>query len=72
VEQCTLAVEGMTCGACSGAVERALAAVLGVTLAAVDLLSNRAQVRRRSGAAEQAVAHAVAAAGRRTRSGEGR
>jgi P-type Cu+ transporter len=37
-------VKGMTCAACSGAVERALAAEPGVTLATVNLLQHSAQV----------------------------
>jgi Cu+-exporting ATPase len=36
--QLTLAVEGMTCGACTSAAERALLAVAGVSAAAVTLL----------------------------------
>ncbi len=41
----TLAVEGMTCAACVGRVERALAAVPGVEEASVNLATERATVR---------------------------
>jgi Cu+-exporting ATPase len=40
----TLPVEGMTCAGCAGRVERALAAVPGVTNAAVNLATRRATV----------------------------
>jgi Cu+-exporting ATPase len=41
----TLAVEGMTCAACSARVEKALAAAPGVTEATVNLATERATVR---------------------------
>ena len=41
----TLGVEGMTCAACSGRVEKALNAVPGVTEATVNLATERATVR---------------------------
>eukprot|EP00775_Hariotina_reticulata_P005342 gene5342-5579_t len=44
LESCTLGVLGMTCSACSSAVERALCAVPGVSSASVSALSGRAQV----------------------------
>ncbi|RBP94795.1 Au+-exporting ATPase [Rhodobacter sp. 140A] len=56
-----LAVTGMTCASCVGRVERALAAVPGVTGASVNLATERAQV---SGtAAAEALIRAVEAAG---------
>jgi Cu+-exporting ATPase len=45
LSRATLAVEGMTCAACSGRVERALNAVPGVTEATVNLATERATVR---------------------------
>ncbi len=39
-----LQIEGMSCGACVGHVERALKSVGGVTSAQVDLAKNSAQV----------------------------
>jgi len=39
-----LAVSGMTCGGCAGAVARALSAVPGVVEARVDLVAGRATV----------------------------
>jgi len=47
----TLAVEGMTCAACVGRVERALAAVPGVETATVNLATERATVRFDAGEA---------------------
>lgn len=41
----TLAVEGMTCGACSGTVERALAGADGVLEATVSCVTNQATVK---------------------------
>ena len=43
--QATLAVEGMTCAACAGRVERALQAVPGVQAATVNLATERATVQ---------------------------
>src|SRR5690606_21595174 len=40
-----LAIEGMTCASCSARVERALAAVPGVSSAAVNLATERATVQ---------------------------
>ena len=45
LSRATLAVEGMTCAACSGRVEKALAAVPGVAEATVNLATERATVR---------------------------
>ncbi len=42
-----VAVEGMTCSACSGAVEATLGSLTGVASAAVSLLTNTAEARRR-------------------------
>ncbi|TXD75232.1 heavy-metal-associated domain-containing protein, partial [Ralstonia pseudosolanacearum] len=39
-----LEIEGMTCAACAGRVERALRAVPGVTQASVNLATERARV----------------------------
>eukprot|EP00879_Flechtneria_rotunda_P007448 GHRR01007813.1.p1 GENE.GHRR01007813.1~~GHRR01007813.1.p1 ORF type:complete len:490 (+),score=138.59 GHRR01007813.1:1423-2892(+) len=44
LESCTLGVLGMTCSACSSAVQKALCAVPGVSSAAVSELSGKAQV----------------------------
>lgn len=44
-EAASLAVSGMTCGACSSAVERALGALPGVSSAEVNAVTGRAQVR---------------------------
>lgn len=44
-EAALLGVVGMTCGACSGAVEGALRAVPGVSAAEVSALTGRAQVK---------------------------
>eukprot|EP00882_Tetradesmus_deserticola_P007169 GHRQ01007548.1.p1 GENE.GHRQ01007548.1~~GHRQ01007548.1.p1 ORF type:complete len:744 (+),score=290.70 GHRQ01007548.1:392-2623(+) len=44
LECCSLGVQGMTCSACSSAVERALCAVPGVSSAAVSVLAGRAEV----------------------------
>ena len=44
LEQCRLEVLGMTCGACSAAVEGALMQVQGVSSAAVSIMTHQAQV----------------------------
>ncbi|KAL6748480.1 putative copper-transporting ATPase 3-like protein [Haematococcus lacustris] len=51
----SLAVQGMTCGACSGAVERALMAVPGVSAASVALTIGEAQVQYDPGMVQQAM-----------------
>ncbi|WP_242107548.1 heavy metal translocating P-type ATPase [Luteimonas aquatica] len=59
-----LAIEGMTCASCVGRVEKALAAVLGVRAASVNLATERAQVRLVPGTATpQALVSAVASSG---------
>ncbi|MGB3541848.1 cation transporter, partial [Rubrivirga sp.] len=40
----TLSIEGMTCAACSGRVERSLSALEGVETASVNLVTERATV----------------------------
>jgi len=57
----TLAIEGMTCGGCAGAVERALRAVPGVTQVQVDLAHGRARVA--GGVSSAHLVAAVEAAG---------
>ena len=49
LSRATLAVEGMTCAACSGRVEKALNAVPGVAEATVNLATERARVRYAAG-----------------------
>lgn len=56
-----LAISGMTCGGCVGAVTRALSRVPGVAQAQVDLASGRATVTGTAPAAE--LIRAVEAAG---------
>jgi len=56
-----LAISGMTCGGCAGAVGRALSAVPGVVEARVDLAGGRATVRGTARAEE--LVRAVQAAG---------
>ena len=56
-----LAISGMTCGGCAGAVTRALSAVPGVVEACVDLAGGRATVTGTAGAEE--LIRAVQAAG---------
>ncbi|NUB43029.1 copper-translocating P-type ATPase [Fertoebacter nigrum] len=59
-----LAVEGMTCAACTGRVERVLAAQPGVTRAAANLATRRAEVTVQQGGASVAeLAAAVTRAG---------
>ncbi len=56
-----LAISGMTCGGCAGAVSRALSAVPGVVEARVDLAAGRATVTGTARA--QDLVRAVEAAG---------
>lgn len=56
-----LAISGMTCGGCAGAVSRALSAVAGVAEARVDLAAGRATVTGTARAED--LLRAVAAAG---------
>ena len=56
-------VDGMSCAACAGRVERALRSVPGVTEASVDLIAQKADVRFADRADSAAVAEALARAG---------
>ncbi len=60
-EPAALSIEGMTCASCVGRVERALAAVPGVTAARVNLATERADVE--GSADPAALIAAIAAAG---------
>ena len=63
-ERLTLAIGGMTCAACVGHVERALAAVEGVSSSAVNLATERAVVEYTPGVASPTdLRHAVEDAG---------
>ena len=62
-EDATLAVGGMTCAACAGRVEKALAAVPGVLGATVNLATERASVRTAPGVTADALRQAVEGAG---------
>jgi Cu+-exporting ATPase len=59
----TLAVEGMTCASCVARVERALAAVPGVSAASVNLATEQATVTRAASTSDQALRDAVQRAG---------
>jgi Cu+-exporting ATPase len=59
----TLAVEGMTCASCVTRVERALAAVPGVSAASVNLATEQATVTRAASTSDQALRDAVQRAG---------
>jgi Au+-exporting ATPase len=59
----TLRIFGMTCASCVGRVERALAAVPGVTGASVNLATERAEVQTAIGVAPQSLIAAVESAG---------
>ncbi|MCK6442823.1 heavy metal translocating P-type ATPase [Elstera cyanobacteriorum] len=59
----TLAISGMTCASCVGRVERALQAVPGVAQAAVNLATERAEVRAAPGVTLAALVEAVDSAG---------
>ena len=58
-----LAIDGMTCASCVARVEKALAAVPGVTSASVNLASERATVTASGGTGEEALRRAVEAVG---------
>ncbi len=58
-----LSVEGMTCAACVGRVERALGKVEGVVEASVNLATERATVRYQPGLAPEVLEEAVRKAG---------
>ena len=63
-ERLALQVSGMTCSSCAGRVEKALAAVPGVTAASVNLASERAEVSLLRGSTDmQALIAAVRQAG---------
>lgn len=63
-ERAEYRIEGMTCAACSAAVERALRNLPGVTEASVNLATERAVVQRLPGTAtDEAILTAVAHAG---------
>ncbi|MEI2417557.1 heavy metal translocating P-type ATPase [Orrella sp. JC864] len=64
-DEVRLSISGMTCAACARRVERALGAVPGVTLAHVNLATERAQVRRQPGQDAAALVQAVERAGYR-------
>ncbi|MGL5446960.1 MAG: heavy metal translocating P-type ATPase, partial [Rhabdaerophilum sp.] len=57
------AIDGMTCAACSGRVERALAALPGIQSAHVNLATARAHVRANTQIADEVVLRAVDDAG---------
>src|SRR5688500_8670040 len=59
----TLEVQGMTCAACVGRVERALSKVPGVEKATVNLATERATIEHAGGATVDALAEAVRDAG---------
>lgn len=59
----TLSVEGMTCAACTGRVERILKAQEGVSAASANLALRQAQVQVAAGTDPQALAAAVSRAG---------
>ncbi|MEF3061527.1 heavy metal translocating P-type ATPase [Ralstonia solanacearum] len=58
-----LEIQGMTCAACAGRVERALRAVPGVVEASVNLATERARIQRTDDVSGDALVAAVAAAG---------
>lgn len=59
----TLKIEGMTCGGCTGAVERVLKAQPGVTSVSVDLDAAQASVTANEDTDPQSLARAVSVAG---------
>ena len=56
MDKTILIIEGMTCGHCKAAVEKALKAVPGVTSAIVDLAKNEAVVIRSASRGDLATA----------------
>jgi len=62
-QELSLDIAGMSCASCVGRVEKALLAVPGVSLAEVNLASERASVRSLAGMAPQPLIAAVARAG---------
>jgi heavy metal translocating P-type ATPase len=67
VKTITLQIEGMTCAACVGNVQEALAGVPGVQEASVNFISGAALVKIAEGISEQKLIDAVKAAGYRAR-----
>ncbi|MCU0830650.1 MAG: heavy metal translocating P-type ATPase [Rhizobiaceae bacterium] len=63
LQSLTFPVDGMTCGACTGRVERALAAVSGVADAAANLATGSARVTFDAPATAGSIAEALKAAG---------
>ena len=63
VDRVALLIEGMTCAACVGRVEQALAAVPGVTAARVNMASERAEVEMFQGVEAQTLIRAIEGAG---------
>ncbi|HRG98498.1 MAG TPA: heavy metal translocating P-type ATPase [Polyangiaceae bacterium] len=59
----SLGIEGMTCASCVGRVERAIAAIDGVSHVAVNLATESATIEARAGVAAEALAEAVRDAG---------
>lgn len=59
----TLKIEGMSCGHCTAAVEKALRAVSGVTDVSVDLASKTAKVTASGAPSDAALTAAVEDAG---------
>ena len=62
-EKLSFRVEGMTCASCVANVEKALKKVDGVTVAGVNLATERAEVTLKNGASANAVSDAVRRAG---------
>jgi len=63
MKQLTLAIEGMMCDGCAGAVREALAEVAGVESVDVTLEEKRARVTVAEGTLDATLVGAVAAAG---------
>lgn len=59
----TIKIEGMTCGHCTGSVEKALRAVPGVTDVAVDLASKTATVEAQDSVSDNVLIKTVADTG---------
>ncbi|MCC8194184.1 MAG: heavy metal translocating P-type ATPase [Deltaproteobacteria bacterium] len=59
----TMRIEGMSCGHCTGSVEKALRAVPGVTDVTVDLASKTASLDMKDGVSEDALREAVTGIG---------
>lgn len=59
----SLPIEGMNCGSCVGRVEKALSSLEGVDLVAVNLATERADVRTNGSVSRQALINAIVSAG---------